>query len=192
MIHLVVALPAEADPIVERLGLRREASARDLRLFASESVRLLVSGVGRAAAAEGVRQLRSRTAADDPLWINVGVAAHRSLEIGQLVVVTRVVDVGSGRSWKLSGVETQRLPQASAATVDRPQRELRDDRLYEMEAAGFAEAVLETATERRAACLKVVSDRGADSPGALTGQEVRALMARNAERLAEVIAAAVV
>ena len=51
MIHLVVALPAEASPLIERLGLRRDMAGRAMRLYVGDDLRLVVSGVGKVAAA---------------------------------------------------------------------------------------------------------------------------------------------
>ena len=190
MIHLVVALPAEADPLIERLGLQRDPSARASKLYVGEAARLLVSGVGRRAAAEAVESLRRLGSEDDPLWANVGIGAHRSLPLGQLVVVEAVVGAGEDR-WQPLAVHAPDLPTATVVTVDRPQRDLDDDRLYDMEAAGFLPALSSRPPERRIACLKVVSDRGADSPGELTRAQVRALVGRNAGRIERLLRAAV-
>jgi len=183
MIHLVVALPAEAAPLVEQFGLRRAASGHHPGIYLGDAMRLVVSGVGKAAAGGTTAGLRRSFGQADAFWVNLGIGAHRDLPIGELVTASEVLDGATGKSWALTPLGVPEIAAASVCTVDRPQRNLDDERVYEMEAAGFVATVLQWAAVERVACLKVISDHGVESPGALTRQAVSELMQRNLDRI---------
>ncbi len=93
MIHLVVALAAEARPIARHLGLRGSDETAPFRLYRSESIRLVVTGVGRNACAAGAAYAFAKAGeVRDAAWINVGVAGHATAEIGSAFVAAKIRD----------------------------------------------------------------------------------------------------
>lgn len=173
MIHLVVALRLEAEPLAEALDL--EAPAADeasFPVFGGSGARLVVGGVGRAAAAAAAGYLEGRFPGEADLWINVGLAAHRELPLGTVVVGHKIVEQASSRWWYPTLLLEPDLPTATVRTVDRPMVEPPDEAVYEMEAAGFIATALRWVTSERVAIVKVISDHGVEHPRALDRAEV--------------------
>ena len=180
MIHLVVALRAEARPFVEALSLEATpAGEAPFPLFVGRRARLVVSGVGRVRAAAATAYLEGRFPEQALVWGNVGVAAHRELPLGTAVVAHKVVEEASSRTWYPTLIVEPELPTATVCTVDRPVARATDDSLYEMEAAGFAATAVRCVTSERLVVVKVVSDHGVESPRELDRGRVTALVERS-------------
>ena len=163
MIHFVVALRAEAGPIIERFRLRGEAQRAPFALYRGKDARLVVSGVGRVAAAGATAYLATRFPEPDAAWLNIGTAAHRSFDLGEAVLADRIVEAASDRSWYPPLIGAGDLRSATVCTVDRMETGPTDRRLYEMEAAGFYSTVVRWSSAELVRVLKVVSDRGEES-----------------------------
>ncbi len=177
MTTIVVALAAEARPIVRHFGLRPTAS-QPFRVYQGEAVRLIVSGVGSAASAAAVDHLGGGRGRRPRAWINVGIAGHRDAALGGLRLASRIVDRKSGRAWYPPAVFDPPCAGAQVTTVDDVERELTGDFLYEMEAAGFYPAALRFATAELVQVLKVVSDNRVERAERLTAARVGELIAQ--------------
>ena len=185
MIHFVTALRAEADPLIDALGLVADEGVTGFRVFRGDEACLTVSGIGRVAAAAATAHLRGIAADVEAVWLNVGVAAHRDLPIGAAVVAHKIVEAASGRSWYPQLVEEPGLPTATVETVDRAVGRPAEERAYDMEASGFYATALRWATAECAGCLKVISDHGIEAGTKLSHRLVRRLVA---DRLDEIVA----
>ena len=75
MIHLVVALRAEARPLIEHFRLRGEPERSPFALYQGDAMRLVISGVGRVAAAGATAHLATRYPESRAAWLNFGMAA---------------------------------------------------------------------------------------------------------------------
>lgn len=185
MIHWVTALRAEAEPLVESLQLRPWPGPSGFSLFAGDGGRLVISGIGRAAAAAGAAYLHAVTAGERAVWLNVGVAAHRSLPIGEALVAHKIVELATGRCWFPRLVVEPELPTATVCTVDRAVDQPEDGRVYEMEASGFFATTMRWATAEDIGCVKVISDHGVATGSSLSRRKVLEVLAH---RVGEVVA----
>lgn len=169
MIRFVVALAAEARPLLERYRMQRVEAPFPLYEGEDAGSRscLIVSGAGGSAAAAAVGFLGGRyseTPGGAGAWLNVGVAGHRSLEPGTTRLAHTVRDDATGRVWYPPRIgsrstEPSPLPAGSALrTVAAPESRFDTDDLYDMEAAGFYPAALRFATAELVQCFKIVSD----------------------------------
>lgn len=114
---------------------------------------LIVSGTGKIASAAATAYLGAITpTAAAPLWLNVGIAGHAELPLGEPVIATRITDQGSGQAWDLSRSGGDIL------TVDKPRENYELPWIYEMEAAGFCGAASRFAPVEMIHCLKIISD----------------------------------
>ena len=101
MLNLVIALSCEARPLVERFRLEARETAGDYRVFTGrrsdgEDISLIVSGVGKAAAAGAVGYLMGKLGTGNttsgrgdlvtPAWLSVGMAGHGEREVGEVVL----------------------------------------------------------------------------------------------------------
>ena len=159
MIHIVVALPCEADPFVSRYRLTKTATATAFRLYQGDHMRVIVSGIGKTAAAAATAYLHALTGsrADVP-WLNIGIAGHAEQTLGTGLLAHKIIDHASGRCWYPPLVTESPCRSDTVLTVDRPARHYETDYLYDMEAAGFYGTACRLVSAELVQCYKVVSD----------------------------------
>lgn len=161
MIHLVIALRCEAQPVIRHYRLKRDHSERAYEIWGGEDVRLIVCGTGKAAAAAATAHVsdRASTGMDRAqAFVNLGTSGHARMPPGNAALAHRVVDAGSSRSWYPQFVSSPPCLGASVITVDRPETVCPEDALYDMEAAGFCAAAWRYSSAELIQCLKIVSD----------------------------------
>jgi nucleoside phosphorylase len=189
MIHLVVALHCEARPLISRFSLEPLAGIGTRRpVYRGPETTLIVAGMGAVKAREATEilwRLCERPAISG--WVNVGIAGHRSLPIGEVVLAERVVDETSGRSWRLRPPQHVGLPAGTVRTVSRVEEEFATQALYEMEAAGFCAGVCESAEPGRVQVLKIVSDNRRSGSDAITAELVEGWVERHLEMIERLV-----
>ncbi|MFQ5351318.1 MAG: hypothetical protein ACE5EG_12825, partial [Thermoanaerobaculia bacterium] len=183
MIRLVVALPAEARPLIRRFGLEWVDDG-ELTVWRAERISLVVSGVGRKAAVAAVATLAAGEGPRECAWLNVGIAGHRTLAVGEVVLAHKVVDAGGGRAWYPPLVFEPPCGTATVTTVDRPETGYPKETVYEMEAAGFCSAAARFSSAELIQVVKVISDNAAAPPERLTARRVEELIEGATETIA--------
>lgn len=174
--------------MVDRFDLRAVDSEGPFRRFGGDAVTLVVSGVGRAAAAAATGYLFAcEQGVRDRPWINVGICGHRSLPPGEAVLADRVMEQGGGRVWYPPLVFEPPCRTATVRTVDEVEREYPDEAVYEMEAAGFYPSAVRFATGELVQVVKIVSDGPRASPDVLTAKSVAELIASRLDEVVSVI-----
>lgn len=180
-LRLVVALMAEARPLVEHFRLSGEARGGPFRLFRGEGTALVVSGPGKVAAAAATASLHLESGGVmNAAWLNVGVAGHRSRAVEEPLLAGKVVDAGSGESWYPPLLFSPPTAVDTVITVDRPESVFPENAAYDMEAAGFLPTACRFASAELVHCLKVVSDGPGDLEGGaprLAAERIQSLVA---------------
>jgi nucleoside phosphorylase len=187
LIRLVVALPAEARPLIRRYELARAAGG-EFPVWRADGVALVVSGVGRHKAAAATAFLAAAEGpgegASEAAWLNVGIAGHRSLPLGEAVLAHKVVSAAGGRAWYPPLLFQPPCATATVITVDRPETSYPEEAAYDMEATGFCLAAARFASAELIQVVKVVSDNAAAPPDRLTAGGVEELIERRVEIVA--------
>ena len=175
----VVALPSEARPLVRSWDLSRLSDSDVYPVYQSRcgTRTLIVSGIGKVAAAAAVGYLAGRLRAKgSDAWLNVGIAGSGEYSLGSLVVGHKVVDVGSDRNWYPSqlfqGPRMKYCQSTDIRTFDQVVSKYPPKGVVEMEAAGFIGAAMRYASVELVQVLKVVSDTPADDVVQVTPQRV--------------------
>jgi nucleoside phosphorylase len=182
MLHILCALRHEARPIIDHYRLAHDGSAR---LFASyrnrqDGITLTVAGVGRQSAAAATQFAASHYhAGTGDLWLNIGIAGHRSLPIGTPVLASRVVDAADGRCWRPRITFQTRLQRLPLITAENPAAEYPDEAMVDMEAAGFYRSACLVSSMDTILCLKIISDNAAHSTNRISRRSVRELITSN-------------
>ena len=177
MIQLVVALPAEARPLVSHLALERDSEPSRFKIYRRDDIALVLSGIGRAGAAAAAEHLFAHTGERrDAFWLNVGVAGHATREVGEPILAHKVVEAASGRSWYPQWVLDRPCATGEVRTVDRVEEAYPLDALYDMEASGFFRAASRFATVELVQAQKVVSDNRAQGTTEITARRVEVLI----------------
>lgn len=171
MLHFVVALPAEARPLLDHFGLRDKQHNTALPVYRNADMALVVSGPGKVAAAAATALLAATgTKRATAAWLNVGIAGHAHHAIGSGFVAHRITDSASGTSWYPPQLPDQPVATENLYTVDRPEDDYPAAALYEMEASGFFPAACRFSSSELVQCFKVVSDNRTQATTAVTAK----------------------
>ena len=184
MLCFVVALAAEARPLLASHRLQG-VSGHPYRICAGEQTHLIVSGVGKVAAAAATAYLCALIGDAPAAWLNIGIAGHGSQAVGTPLLAHKVVDAASGKPFYPTFTAPPPCHTTLLHTVDRVQPAV-GDAAYDMEASGFCEAAQRFATSERIHCLKVVSDNPQSSYQTLNADKVEALIESQLDTIAQV------
>jgi adenosylhomocysteine nucleosidase len=157
VLNLIVALPAEARPLLSLFNLHQQQAPEPFRLYVGERTRLLLSGVGKKAAIAAVEYLQI-TFPETATWLNLGIAGHAHLPVGTPLLANRITDAETGQTWEPSFFFDPPCTTSELITVDQPEDRYPEPCAYDMEASGFFQAARNYAPADRVHCLKVVSD----------------------------------
>lgn len=163
-LNLVVALPAEARPLVDRFKLKRLAVRHPYTIYLDDSTALIVTGIGKLSSAMAVSYLAGLSASlaqprSPSVWLNVGIAGHATESIGSRYLAHTIYDEESAESWHPTFAFHVKQPLARVHTVGHPVEDYLDEAtLYDMEAAGFYRAARRLTTRELIHCYKIVSD----------------------------------
>jgi nucleoside phosphorylase len=184
-VNFVVALPAEAKPIAAFFDLRRQAPHGDFPVYRGGSVSLVVSGVGKAAAAAATEFLHGLDGAQDkPIWINLGIAGHGDLPIGEALLARSITDAASGSRWHPPLMVDLPLRTENLITLDQPAFDYGRSAAFDMEASGFLPTALRFTRPELVHCFKVVSDNRDSPAGAINRKRVSAWISQQQNTLA--------
>ncbi len=159
MLRFVVALQAEARPIVDRFRMEAVFESHPFRIYRGEGAWLIVSGLGKAAAAAATAYLHLLSGGvPGRVWLNVGIGGHGRHLVGESFLAHKVTDPASGLSWYPQLVIDEPRPTASILTVEKVEEEYAPPWIYESQAAGFFPTAARFSTAELVHCFKVISD----------------------------------
>jgi hypothetical protein len=177
LVNLVVALDAEARPLLGWFGLKRLQPDRGFPVFRHAHIALAVAGPGKSNAAAATAHLHAACGFPrDALWINVGIAGHPELAVGTTRVAHAIDDAATGRSWYPPLAVTPPWPSARVATVDRPDLAYETGAMVDMEASGFYPTACRFSTSELVQVVKIVSDNRHQTADRLKPADLTALI----------------
>ena len=186
--RLVVALHSEAKPLIARFGLRASAEAEGFKLFLGDGIALIVSGIGRIAAAAATAYLQGfLEGGRNCAWVNIGIGGHATETLGGAFLAHRIIEAASGRCWYPSLIIDHSGSTAEVVTVDAPEVDYPMDAVYDMEASGFYPTATRFSTSELVQVVKVVSDNRESSLDQLTPGRIEALIVDRLEVIEAVI-----
>lgn len=190
-ICFITALPSEARPVRHHFRLERDHRFNDHPVYRRPPFSLVISGTGRRAAFDAVSwSERAGLASENDTWINLGIGGHKTHPLGQVVLADEVVEPSSGKRWSCDAPYSDLWKPGRVMTLDAPAFEYREDALYDMEAAGFIEAVERIAPLRRSFCFKIVSDSADHDASEINGRLVSHLIGASIPALDRLLKAA--
>lgn len=157
--NFVVALAAEAHPIVGHFKLKRIHSVSSFEVYRNENIQLIVCGIGKinaAAAAGFLTGLAPESAMQ--AWLNVGIAGGDSAEFGDAVVASEIVDLETRQKFYPSLCFDHGMAEVQIATINKPSNNYLEHTLYDMEASGYFAAASRFSTLELVHSCKIVSD----------------------------------
>ena len=175
-LNLIVALPAEAKAINRLLGLERLQPDKELPLYVGANLALALCGPGIKAACRGVEFLRRINSNHNACWLNIGIAGHAELPLGQPLLASRVSQGVSGKHWLLSPPPALASLSCELVTLTEPFHAYPPAAACEMEAAGFVATALECAGLHQIQVLKIISDNRQHPASEINGKMVKRLI----------------
>ncbi|MEQ8938885.1 MAG: hypothetical protein RLT30_09310, partial [Gammaproteobacteria bacterium] len=142
-------------------------------LSADNHVSLVITGVGKslAAAAVSYHHACCNTSPAD-VWLNIGIAGHADLPLGEACLVNKITDAASGATWYPQVLFDAPCPVLPLRTLDTPSEDYQPI-LYDMEAAGFYALASRLGTSELIHCLKIVSDNAQSHSGNVKAKLVK-------------------
>lgn len=176
-LNLVVALPAEAKPLISHFGLKRQQPDGEFPIYRAGSMALVLSGVGRLAATRATEYLFSINHSDHPMqWLNIGIAGHPTRPIGEAIIVKRIIDGETNQEWALNFDFPPPCETEDLVTLEQPELDYQRPEAFDMEAAGMLGALSLLAPQAEAHCFKVISDNRDNPAQGISGRMVTALI----------------
>ena len=165
MIYIFSAFYAEAKNIIDHYGLKKEKSPEMVRfdVFANDSIRLVITGVGEINAAAAVSNIGGAygISPDDEI-LNVGCGAGFSSDIclGSIFLGNKLTEQMTGRTFYPDMLMKANFRECEIVTVARVLNEGCDSVVYDMEAAAVYQAAAFFVGPHRMHFIKLVSDAG--------------------------------
>ena len=158
MINIICALQCEAQPLISFFRLKRDMHSRSFSLYTNATMSLTISGVNKINAAAGVAYSHAYlgTAPDD-IWLNVGIAGHSTLAIGQAVIAHKISDQSNRQTFYPQILPDVSCPTAELISVEQVANDYGTS-MYDMEASGFYATASRFATTELIHSFKVISD----------------------------------
>jgi nucleoside phosphorylase len=176
-IRIVVALPAEARPIITRFRLSRIQSDQGFPIYRYKDISLIISGTGKVNAAAAVQQLHAFSLSMiKAVWVNVGIVGHPVRALGEVFLARHVIDASTGDNWTIPMGFMRPCDVDELLTVDSPDLGYKKSMAVDMEAAGFYPAAAELSESGLVQCLKIVSDNPIHPADRVNGKLVRRLI----------------
>ena len=186
MINFVVALASEARPLVEHYELSLLQLAHGFRIYAADTVRLIVTGMGKISAAAGTAYLASFDPHLDQVWLNVGIAGHHSLDAGTATFALKITDQATGKNWYPP--QTVAIPGIGVhvTTYDTPMISYPAEVVCEMEASAYYSVATRFSSGELVQCFKIISDNKLTSVSNLTAKKVACLISDHVNEIDDV------
>lgn len=161
MIHFICALKCEAKPLIEHYQLQHRTDSKLFPLYISQDqkISLTISGTGKinSAATTAFTHAFLETKKQD-IWLNVGIAGHKSIEIGEITLGHKIIDQSNQYTWYPQIIISPPCISTEILSCDKPNTNYRDA-IFEMEAAGFYATACRFATSELIHVIKIISDK---------------------------------
>ena len=163
-LYIYVALPCEAKPLVEYFNLKKQLAIKPFDVYLNKDICLTVTGLGKSAMAAGVAYTQALLSSNKPVFLlNLGVAGHHSFALGDLYLITKIMDADSQRSYYPFSLFSLPCSPATVQTVSKPVLAYDPVSLSDMEASAFYETATRFVSSEYVFCLKVISDNQSSS-----------------------------
>jgi adenosylhomocysteine nucleosidase len=158
--NFIVALSCEAKPIIDELRLTKQFSPSPFPVFRNDFHRLVVSGIGKvaAAAATGFLLGSSSTKQEVQAYLNVGIAGHGTLQTNTAFIASCISDDQDKAIFYPPQIIDSDFEHSRLCTCSNPNQKYEKGLGFDMEAHAFYSIASRSATRELIQVLKVVSD----------------------------------
>lgn len=189
MIHIFCALPCEAQPIIHFFKLKELKQFDLFRLYQSndKTMSLTITGVGKInmAAAVAYQHACLETEVSD-IWLNVGIAGHINIDIGEARLVNKITDEDSKLTYYPQIVFKPPCQGIDLITLAAPSNEYQST-LFDMEASAFYQMAIRLGTAELIHCLKFVSDNEDQNTSTINASKVKKMISGQIQLIEKLI-----
>lgn len=189
MIHIFCALSCEAQPFIQHFKLTNLKQFDLFRIYQSENkeISLSITGIGKLNAASAVSYHHAcfNTSVSD-IWLNIGVAGHKNLNVGDILIVNKITDEHDGTHWYPQIVFTPPCESTRLITLDKASTNYQDS-LFDMEASAFYQMAIRLGTAELIHCLKIVSDNTEQSATTINADKVKKIITAQIKTIENII-----
>jgi len=175
MLLIHTALHAEARALITHFKLKRQHDEHAFACFTNEEIYLVESGTGKTNAATAVGWLSAKLSAENPVWLNIGMAGHANHDVGTLLLANHIEDQAKGHHWEPPILNDIPIANDHLLTIDYPDSSYPDNAMVDMEASGFFTAASRFTQPELIHSIKVISDNRQNPPVRMKPKDVEAL-----------------
>lgn len=189
MIHIFCALPCEAQPIIQNFKLTELKQFDLFRIYQSKNneISLTITGIGKlnAASAVSYHHASLNTVSSD-IWLNIGVAGHQNITIGEIRLANKITDEQTKLSWYPQIIFKAPCDSISLNTLDAPSTNYQEA-LFDMEASGFYQMSIRLGTAELVHCIKIISDNAEQPTSKINTDGVKKIIAAQMKIIEQII-----
>lgn len=187
MLHIITALPCEAKPVIKHYKLNGRQAENGFRIYENKEIRLIIAGIGKCAAAAACAYLQGAEPHTKHAWLNLGIAGHRELAIGEAVMAHKITDANTDTSWFPAMPFKTPCQTVDLLSLDQPNTEYDCDKVYDMEAAGFYSTAIRFNSSELVQVFKVISDNHANPAEQVSAQQAEQIITAQLDCIDELI-----
>jgi adenosylhomocysteine nucleosidase len=155
--NFVVAFKGEAQPIIHFYQLEKVEHS-PYPIFCNDQHSLILSGLGRDHAVSATTALHQVTKKDNLGWMNLGIAGHGNLTLGEAFLSGKIVDDISDKSFYPPQIYQHSLKISTLQTCSQPSSNYDQDLGFDMEAHAFYKTASKFSIRELVQVIKIVSD----------------------------------
>ena len=177
-VHFFCALLCEANPIIENYNLIKsdEYNLFNTYLSANKEISLTLTRIGKTNAAKAVNYHHECVnTSDNNIWLNVGIAGHKDIKIGEARLVNKIIDDEDKLSWYPQIIFDPPCDCEDLVSLEFPSTKYKSC-LYDMEASGFYRMAVKFGTSELIHSLKIISDNSEKSMSVINKKNIEFLV----------------
>jgi adenosylhomocysteine nucleosidase len=184
MLIWMCALHCEAKPVIDFYRLKKQAGTHAFDLYQRDDIACVVSGIGDLNMAAACAWAASRFGHENPCWINLGIAGHKSFALGTALVADQVYRGDNAQAIYPAALIQQVLSSATIISQAVEQTDYHPHAAYDMEAYAFLHSCRHFTALEFCSCIKVISDN-AENPPDRNKARISQLIADNSQAIAD-------
>ena len=155
--NFIVALQAEAMPLIDRFNLVKRSDTRVFPIFENKDHRVIISGIGRINAAAATGYLYRFEEYSQGI-VNIGIAGHGELSTGTSFLANRILHSEEKTVYYPPPILEHPITTSALQTCDTPEKLYPHPIGYDMEAHAICSIAYRLITRELVQIIKIVSD----------------------------------
>jgi len=184
VLHFIVATNSEARPIIDIFNLKKITEIKEFPIYINKHISLTISGIGKNNCAMAVSQTFCEfDKIKNNVWINIGLAGHKSHKIGEIFIINKIYD-SSSKKKEFPHITSFKIQANDCTTFDNENKKYNNS-LSDMESSSFFASASQHSTKELIQTIKIISDNKIESINFLNNKSVYDLLIKHKNLLLE-------